>query len=458
MRKQSISAIIFIFIFTMLFTRSIYCKTKELYGNVGYDRFSIRLKGDSLLKNSFDKDNAEELERVLAPELMTYYAFNKGQIVSEQSRKRALICGIKGEYSEFYNMELKRGSFLNEKDYEEENPVTVIDEELAISLFGSADVVGLDVHIYDKKFKIIGITGNDDSIAGRLMEKDLPYAYIPLSIMEEAKQGYSIANIEFKADEDNLNKALIEDKIILIGRNPDDFYIEDWNEIGRLSKQRFDILLFTAGIYLICSLFMVVSSVLKNTIDLLKIYLKDNYFSNIIKDIGIKLLIAFGKIAGIMIAIIFIWKEISFDLYILPGSFPEDPTSMSQIAEALRNGVIEFIKTDNSYMLYPKLLISFLHKQGSLVFMLSLFCELYILFFILKNMNNYFDSSMEAMKWLGFCSAASLVLSCLFIHFTGFPAELPIKTIVLLWTVFLTMAMVNANKYFKQENVGVKDE
>ncbi len=458
MRKQRIFAIIFIFILTMLLTRSIYCKTKELYGNVGYDRFSIRLKGDSLFKNAFDKYDGEELERVLASELMTYYAFNKGEAVSEQSRTGALICGIKGEYSEFYNIGLKRGSFLNEKDYEEENPVAVIDEELAISLFGSEDVVGLDVYIYDKKFKIIGITGNDASIAGRLIEKDLPYAYIPLSIMEEAKQGYSIANIEFKADEDNFDKALIEDKIASIGRNPADFYIEDWNEIGRLSDQRFHILLFITGIYLICGLLMVVFSVFKNSINLLKIYLKDNYFPNVIKDISVKFLIAFGKIAGILIAIIFIWKEISFDLYILPGCFPEDPTNMSQIAKALRKGVMKLIKTDNSYMLYPKLLISFLHKQGSLIFMLSLFCELYILFFILKNANIYFNSFMQAIKGLGFYCAASLVLSYLVIYFMGFPAERPIKTIVLLWTGFFTMAMVSANKYFKPENVGVKDE
>lgn len=447
MRKGRIFAAIFIFILTMLLTRSIYFKTQELYGNVGYERFSVRLKGDSLLEDAFDKADAEELERILAPELMTYYAFNKGQAASERSRAGALICGIKGKYNEFYNMRLRKGSFLNEKDHADENYVTVIDEKLAEKLFGSADVIGLDIYMFDKKFKIIGITGDDLSIAGRLIQKDLPYAYVPLSIMEEANQGCKIPNIELKAWEDSLDKALIEDKIALIGRNPDDFYIEDWNELGIMTKQRFDILFFVMGIYCICCLLIAAYKIFRNFIELSKSYLRDNYFSNMIKDMGIKLLTALGKIAGILTAVILIWKEISFDLYISPESFPEDPMSMKEIFGAVRNALSEFIKTDNSYILNPNLVISFLSKQGSLIFMLSLLCELYILLFIMRNISRHFNSDAEAARDLGLCFGASILLSFFIIHMMGLTAELPVKTIILLWAGFFAIAVVGSDKY-----------
>lgn len=447
MRKGRIFAAIFIFILTMLLTRSIYFKTQELYGNVGYERFSVRLKGDSLLEDAFDKADAEELERILAPELMTYYASNKGQAASERSRAGALICGIKGEYNEFYNMRLRKGSFLNEKDHADENYVTVIDEKLAEKLFGSADVIGLDIYMFDKKFKIIGITGDDLSIAGRLIQKDLPYAYVPLSIMEEANQGCKIPNIELKAWEDSLDKALIEDKIALIGRNPDDFYIEDWNELGIMTKQRFDILFFVMGIYCICCLLIAAYKIFRNFIELSKGYLRDNYFSNMIKDMGIKLLIAIGKIAGVFTAVILIWKEISFDLYIPPESFPEDPMSMKEIFGAVRDALSEFIKTDNSYILNPNLVISFLSKQGSLIFMLSLLCELYILLFIMRNISGYFNSDAEAVRYLSCGFGASVLLSFFIIHMMGLTAELPVKTIILLWAGFFAIAVVGSDKY-----------
>ncbi len=458
MRKKSIFAIIFIFILTMLLCKSTYSKTQELFGNVGYNRFTVRLKGDSLLKNALDKADAEELEKVLSSEMMTYYTFNKGHAATKQSKTEALICGIKGEYNAFYNMKLKRGSFLNQKDYEDKDYVAVIDESLAKSLFKSDDVIGLDIYIHGKKFKIIGITQNDTSIIGKIIEKKLPYAYIPLSIMEEEKQDYYITNIEFEAVEDSLDKPIIKDKIYLIGKNPNDFYIEDWREKGILSKQRVDILFFIIGIYWIYTLLLIVLNIFRNSLSLLKSYFRDDYFSNMMKEIGLKLWIAFSKMVGILIVLIFIWKKISFDLYILPGGFPDDPTSINEILQTMKAGVVQFIKADYSYMLHHNLMIGFLQKQVTLIFLLSLLSELYILFYILKNIKVHFNNDMEAVKSIGFYLIVSIILSFLVLYIIGFPIELSIKNIIILWAGFFTIAMVKGNKYIQSQGMEVKDE
>lgn len=458
MKKQGLYAIIFVFIMTMLFIRSIYLKSQDINGSVGYDRFSVRLKGDSLIENAFDVHDVDELEKALDPELMTCYAFEKGLVAWEKFGREAVICGIKGDFNEFYNMRVKRGSFLNEIDYDNESYVAVLDEELAASIFGSDDIIGLDVEIYDKKFKVIGITGNDTSIAGRIIEKDLPYAYIPLSTMDDVNGSYSIANIELKAEKGSLDRSVIEDKIALTGRNTGDFYIEDWNSIGIISRQRFDILLFITGIHLIWNLLLVIYDISGKFIALIKSYLKENYFSDVIKIIWVKFLIALGKTAGILTSIIFIWKEISFDLYILPERFPEDPTSISEILGIGKKALMETIRTDYSYMHHNNLIISFLNKQGSMIFLVALICEIYILFFMLKNIRAHYGSMLEAVKGLGLCYAVSILLSHIVIYSMGLPVELPIKSMILLWAGFFTIAVVKGSKFVESESVGVKNE
>lgn len=458
MKKQGLYAIIFAFIMTMLLTRSIYLKIQDINGSVGYDRFTIRLKGDSPIENAFDVHDVEKLEKALDPELMTCYTINKGQVAWEKSRREAVICGIKGDFNEFYDIRLKRGSFLNKIDYDNESYVAVLDEELATSIFGSDDIIGLDVEIFDRKFKVIGITGNDTSIVTRLIEKDLPYAYIPLNTMNVGNEDFSITNVELKAEKSSLDRSVIEDKITLTGRNADDFYIEDWNSIGIISRQRFDILLFITGIYLIWNLLLVIYDISRKFIAFIKSYLKENYFSDVIKIIWIKFFIALGKTAGILTAIIFIWKEISFDLYILPERFPEDPISISEIFGIAKKVLLETIRTDYSYMLHNSLIVSLLNKQGSLIFAVALICEFYILFFILKNIRRYYHSTLEAVKGLGLCYVVSILLSYLDIYNMGLPLELPIKSMILLWAGFFTIAVVNGSKYAESRSVGVKNE
>lgn len=457
MKKQNLYGIIFVFIMTMLLTKSIYLKSQDIYGNVGYDRFTIRLKGDSSVENSLNVHDVEELEKVLNPELMTCYAFDRGQVSWERSRGEAIICGIKGDFSEFYNLRLKRGSFLNKSDYDNENHVAVLDEDLAVSIFGSDDVVGLYVEIFDKKYKIIGIANNDTSLVGKLIEKDLPYVYIPLNTMDYAKS-YSITNTEFKAEKGSLGKSNIEDNIMLIGKNVDDFRIEDWSNIGIINRQKFDILMFIIGFYLIWNLILVIYDISKKFIALIKSYLKENYFADVIKIVWVKLFVAIGKVAGILAAIIFIWEEISFDLYILPDRFPEDPTSISDILEVVKKVLTETAKMDNTYMLHNILVINFLNNLEKVIFLVSIICELYILFFILKNIGSHYQSTLEIVKGLGLCYIVSILLSYIVIHGIGLPVEFSIESMILLWTGFFTIAVVNGSKNVESGSVGVKNE
>lgn len=102
MKKQGSYAIIFAFIFCMILTRSIYLKSQDINGSIGYDRFFVRLKGDSLIENAFDVHDVDELEKALDPELMTCYTINKGQVAWEKFGREAVICGIKGDFNEFY--------------------------------------------------------------------------------------------------------------------------------------------------------------------------------------------------------------------------------------------------------------------------------------------------------------------------------------------------------------------
>lgn len=93
-----------------------------------------------------------------------------------------------------------------------------------------------------------------------------------------------------------------------------------------------------------------------------------------------------------------------------------------------------------------------------MIFLVALICEIYILFFMLKNIRAHYGSMLEAVKGLGLCYAVSILLSHIVIYSMGLPVELPIKSMILLWAGFFTIAVVKGSKFVESESVGVKNE
>jgi hypothetical protein len=270
--------------------------------------------------------------------------------------------------------------------------------------------------------------------------------------MNKVKLNCSITNIEFENTDSSLNKAIIIDKLAVIDRNPNDFYIEDYSEVGKLIKQRSDILLFIMGLFCIYKLIIVMINIIKKSIDSLRSEMERYYFFSAIKRCSFKLLGNLFKIGIILVLVILLWKLISFDLYIVPEKFPNDPTSVKQVSEILRDNVKEFLVDNNSSSLYEHRIINFLQKTISMIFIISLACELCIIFNFFRYINIYFENEIEMLNKLGIYFTVSTVLSMIIIYISGLPVDVSIKKITLLWTSSIILIYKSGKSEMIEEN------
>jgi len=104
----------------------------------------------------------------------------------------------------FYALDIIEGNFLSKADEEEASQVAVIDEELAVELFNTRNVIGNEILIYDRIFKIIGVEAIDSSILGILTDRNEPSVYIPVNVMLELDKETGISSIQIKTTENDL--------------------------------------------------------------------------------------------------------------------------------------------------------------------------------------------------------------------------------------------------------------
>ena len=72
------------------------------------------------------------------------------------------LMGVFPSYTEFENIQILRGRFLNQIDMRERRRVVVIDEKAEASLFGkNTNAVGRDVRVGQSMFRIVGVQKND---------------------------------------------------------------------------------------------------------------------------------------------------------------------------------------------------------------------------------------------------------------------------------------------------------
>ena len=121
------------------------------------------------------------------------------------------------------NSELKYGSYFTNNDVASANNVCVIDETSAVTLFGTSDVVGMDVDVtiygYTRSFRIVGVTSvpNGDlfslSYGSNVVRLEMPYT------TADAVLGYTRDTFDYVyvvADEPQYSKQVAEDVIKLL--------------------------------------------------------------------------------------------------------------------------------------------------------------------------------------------------------------------------------------------------
>lgn len=121
------------------------------------------------------------------------------------------------------NSELKYGRYFSQSDVASANNVCVIDETSAVTLFGTSDVVGMEVDVtlygYTRSFRIVGVTAVADgeffsmSYGSDVVRLEVPYTAADAVIGYERE---NFENIYVVAEEPQYSKQVAQDVISLL--------------------------------------------------------------------------------------------------------------------------------------------------------------------------------------------------------------------------------------------------
>ncbi|MGF7058763.1 ABC transporter permease [Brassicibacter mesophilus] len=441
--------VLFLFIFSLLLCQSIYIYIEEINSTTGYEKLIIGLKEGIPIENGMSVDEVEALNRAVSPQMSTYYATDESVVTSDYGAFQAQVYGVLGNFNEFSKVELNNGSFINDNDNNSNNYVVVIEDTIAQKIFKSENVIGLNMNIYNEKFEIIGVVSSEGAIMEKMLNKELPHIYIPLNTMKDINSNTYIGNIEYKNNDSYFDKAFMLDKIELVGKNSNNYFVEDLNITGIQQKQKYDILIFILGAYCLYRLLKVLFSIIKSMHNYFKDSIKKDYLTDALKIGKLRYMKGLIMIAGIVLLGVFIWKEISFSLYIAPEKIPDNPGSISQHFLVLKEYLFDFVNFDYIHPLYKIKLSRFLQRVNNIVFLIGIVCELYLILYVIKDKSNEIKDKINRFLNLGIYLVVSVLLSAFLLYLSGLPVLLSAVDIVLIWICFTVILLPYKEEYLK---------
>lgn len=113
-----------------------------------------------------------------------------GKVVAGREKRDVYIYGVGHEYNSIDKKEIIQGRYLAEGDIKAKRNVVIIDDELALEIFGRTNVVGERIIVSNNANNyspiIIGVYKNKKSILMGGMSGDAPkFIYLPISTVEK---------------------------------------------------------------------------------------------------------------------------------------------------------------------------------------------------------------------------------------------------------------------------------
>lgn len=277
--------------------------------------------------------NLRDYDLAYAMEASTSAAYQKNQ-------SPAQVLGVNDRYDQFQQINLRSGCFLT---FEQENQqVAVIDADLAQALFQNCNVVGLEIELYGRKFKIVGVAGNDHSLIGTLTDRGYGTVYIPAKILLELEADFRITSLEVEtkdAGTTGRNTAVLETALASIGQDPANYKIIDYNLAGLLMEQENLLRNFVAGMVAIVMLFGLLRLKIRGIYHFCRLKLRDKYWSEMIKGDATRLVLGMAEVLALVVVLLLLWKLIRFTLYIPPENIPNELIDVSFWADLIKKGI-----------------------------------------------------------------------------------------------------------------------
>ncbi|HYF83463.1 MAG TPA: ABC transporter permease [Clostridia bacterium] len=134
----------------------------------------------------------------------------EAQLKSYKAAVSARTFAVNEKYQQYANLEMLKGSFINEQDVRHASKIAAIDELTALELYGTTDIIGqkLDLQVNGKKveFIIAGVFRNFNKNIETMFDDKIPgMCFIPDSVPEDVSFEYSVEKLVALV-KDNLHK------------------------------------------------------------------------------------------------------------------------------------------------------------------------------------------------------------------------------------------------------------
>lgn len=236
--------------------RAMLMKEMEKFGTNMFFIYVNYREGESTQSGDFRPIDVKVIKQ-LVPEVkyLSPVRYSQMKVRGPQGEKSVDILGVSADYSNIKNIETRWGQFFSEDDDTMARRVVVLDEELAVDLFGLGNPVGQRIMIDGSSAVVKGVLKKEESALGFDSRKQ---AYLPFSSLT------SITHWEFiheilgsTADKDEVDQAMERAKKILERRhNAPNHYVsysmeQEMQSANKITGIMTLVISFIAGISLL---------------------------------------------------------------------------------------------------------------------------------------------------------------------------------------------------------------
>ncbi|SCY64992.1 ABC transporter permease [Alkaliphilus peptidifermentans] len=421
---------VFTLLLSICFLHGISKNTETLLSTFGFNRISVEIKYNSIKSSTYGLTEGEalELKNKLKENLVLFALPYDVNIKNHSNSISVKALAVSPFYQSFADINIIKGSFLTEKQEKNKDMVLVIEEETALRLFKSTDIIGMNIDLMDNSFTIVGVNKRKNTLLSNLLKSKEPDIYIPLhtafSFDENIKIPYlhvSISNEENTGEGTNTVIKALED----MGKSPANYRIVDYRSFEKRISQLNLIIVFMLGVFI---LYYLIEREIKVIKEILKIITKgwlSEYFLEAMKSSKKTLIYLVMEFIFWASSVYIIFKMIKLDFYVPVVN----NNYVMYYKDIFKNNLFEAVTSKTLFQCIPyfsELLISLIFICGfSLGGLL-----LYISFYFFKHTHLQID------KGYLFCSLsylAVLLLSKIIMVMSALPFVIDIKAVLIFY-------------------------
>lgn len=148
----------------------------------------------SSVMETLSKDSLNESSGASRVWIDAYSGECKAEFRKDNNTLSVTAVGVGGEFFQFHPIPLLSGSYISDEDLNQDR--VVVDENFAWAMFGSNDIVGMQIWLGNSIYTIAGVTAVDENTLYRTAYGDSNRIYMPYSQLKKQQENLMITCYE----------------------------------------------------------------------------------------------------------------------------------------------------------------------------------------------------------------------------------------------------------------------